>query len=396
MIEKTMKDSLKEIVRLKTTIIGVGNAGNQFVNAAYAEGYRSVFAVNTSEKDLSDDNLNPDIPAFLIGDEARGAGQNRQKAKDLFQYNGKRLFELPKFQNYIQDADIVYVTGSTDGGSGSGIAPEIVKLLSMLYPRKIIIYIGSLPKLSTPAANCHKNMIECLNEINTLNVPYMLSDLSFYEEMDNHLAYKQIAKHIVTSIDTIGGRYLNTTNGDSIDENDMRSIVSEPGYMATYMLDRVTSTQVEKETIQTMMIKLINHSPATTIQKDRIIKQIGIISNCPSDLIETSRTGNYSELTNFIGIPRGIFKNEAITNGNLGQFMVILSGMTLPYNRILQASAIIEQNEEALRRKKSIDLSSEVSKLDFLNDNTSHSKLVDSTKFNPIDMNSTLDSFFKK
>ena len=90
------------------------------------------------------------------------------------------------------------------------------------------------------------------------------------------------------------------------------------------------------------------------------------------------------------------YQNEAITNGNLGQFMVILSGMSLPYNRILQASAIIEQNEEALRRKKSIDLSSEVSKLDFLNDNATTSKLVDSTKFNPSNMNSTLDNFFKK
>lgn len=396
MRDTTLMDSLKERVKLNSTIIGVGNAGNQFVNAAFNEGYTSVFAVNTSESDLSDTNLDRSIPAFLIGDEARGAGQNREKAKDLFQYNGKQLFSVPKFQENIQLADIVYVTGSTDGGTGSGIAPEIVRLLTTLYPNKIIIYIGSLPKISTPAANAHKNMIECLNEVNMLKVPYMLADLSYYEDMDNHIAYKQIAKHIVTSIGIIAGRYLNTTSGDSIDENDMRTIVSEPGYLATYMLDKVTSAQVEKETIQSMMIKLINHSPVVNIQKDRIIKQIGVINNSPSDLREISKTGNYSELTEFIGIPRGIFKNEAIVQSNVGQFMTILSGMSLPYNRILQASAIIEQNEEALRRKKTIDLSSEVSKLDFLNDSDTKSKLVNSTKYSPVNLESTLDNFFSK
>ena len=392
----TAKDSLKKIVKLKPTIIGVGNAGNQFVNHAFNEGYDSVFAINTSEKDLSDVNLNANIPAFLVGDEARGAGQNRQKAKDLFQYNGKQLFGLYKFTDRIQEADIVYVTGSTDGGSGSGIAPELVKLLSMIYSNKIIIYIGSLPKISTPAANSHKNMIECLNEINALNVPYMLADLSHYEDIDNHIAYRDIAKHIVTSIDIINGKYLNTTNADSIDENDMRTIISEPGYLSTYILDKITSSQLENETIQSMIIKLINKSPSVTIQKDKIIKQIGIISNCPSDILEVSKTGNFAELVNFIGIPRGIFKNEAITYGNTGQFMTILSGMSLPYNRILQAYEIIERNEEALKRKKTINLSAELTKLDFLNNDDNTSKLVDSTKTSPINMNTTLDNFFKK
>ena len=53
--------------------------------------------------------VNETIPSFIAGDEARGAGKNRDKAKELFKINGKKLFETPKFSDMVEGSDIVFV-----------------------------------------------------------------------------------------------------------------------------------------------------------------------------------------------------------------------------------------------------------------------------------------------
>ena len=391
----TAGEYLKDQVKLRIGLIGIGNAGNQVVNSAYKEGFTEVFAINSSERDLSDSNVNASIPSFLVGDEARGAGKNREKAKELFKINGKKLFAVPAFDHIVRNSDILFVIGSTAGGTGSGIGPDMAYLLANSYPHKIVIFYGILPKLSD-SITAQNNCINCLHEINSMNIPFMLTDLSFWENIPNDIAYVECAKHTIECINVIKGKYLYETVNNSIDENDMRTIVGESGYLSVYQVDRITSVQVDQETIQSLMIKRIKKSPSVMIQKDEIIKQLGVIVNCPDEIMEAAKTGNYSELTDFIGMPLGVFENYTVTNGSVGQFITILSGMNLPYSRLQQCIQIIEQHEEKLKRVKKIDLSNEVDRFDFLNSTNVADKLVNSAKVKE-DSNKqgVLDSFFK-
>ena len=57
-----MKDAS---VKLKLSVIGVGNAGCQAVQLAKQYGH-NVFAINSSEKDLADNIIDKSINAILI------------------------------------------------------------------------------------------------------------------------------------------------------------------------------------------------------------------------------------------------------------------------------------------------------------------------------------------
>lgn len=389
------KTFLQEDVKLKVLVIGVGNAGNQVVTRAH-KANMDVFAINSSIKDLSDQIVDETIQCFIVGKEARGAGKNINKGIELFKSNGKELFSIPAFMNKVQEADIVFVTGSFGGGTGAAIIPEICGILKNIYKeRKIIIAYGITPK-NCDSTDSMKNTLITVEKIKSLGIPYLLDDLHFYEDEPNDVAFSNIDDHVVESMRAIAGHYLNISSSQMIDENDMKTLVGEPGYMAVYILNKVTNDMLDKATMQSMLIEKIKKSPAMMIQKDGIARHMGVIINCPSDMMETSRTGNYSELTTFLGgrPSGGFFENYSVNNGTTGQFIVILSGMTFPQNRISQYIEIVRRDAENAQRVKHIDITTEVSQLTSILPETDHSRLTTNTAASTEDINNALGSYF--
>ena len=249
-------EKLNEKVRLAVSVIGVGNAGGQVLNAVRED--FPVFAINSSAKDLDSVVVGDKIPAFIAGSEARGAGKSRDIAKSLFKVNGRQLFEKREFTDMVEESDVVFVTGAMAGGTGSGIAPVLLDMLTQMYPKKIFIYYGILPKL-TDSYQSQANSLQCYQEVAELNIPYMLADLDYYRDVPNDKAYTAIAEHIRTGMQTISGRFLAYTTAGMIDENDMRVIISEGGYMAVYALDKITQSDIDQKPIQDRIIDLVKN-----------------------------------------------------------------------------------------------------------------------------------------
>lgn len=327
-------EMLADRVRLKISIIGIGNAGNQLLNEAIKRENIRVFAVNSSQKDLGNAVTNAEIPSFIIGHDAKGAGKSRESAAAFFQQNGAELATVvPAFSNMCDSSDVIIVAGSTAGGTGSGVAPQMIRLLQMMYNNKIIIYVGILPRI-TDAPKAQQNSIECLNEIQECKVPYLLADLDFYKGIPNNVAYQKIQQYLMDCIDIMGGRFLNHSQYGMIDENDMRVILSEPGYLSMYNLMDITQSQLEKESMQAQMVKLIKASPAVERTRNGIINQMGVVLNTPEEMSDITMSSDYTELTDYIGIPISIFENFANVTGATGQMILILSGQSSPIARI--------------------------------------------------------------
>lgn len=327
-------EMLADRVRLKISIIGIGNAGNQLLNEAIKRENIRVFAVNSSQKDLGNAVTNAEIPSFIIGHDAKGAGKSRESAAAFFQQNGAELATVvPAFSNMCDSSDVIIVAGSTAGGTGSGVAPQMIRLLQMMYNNKIIIYVGILPRI-TDAPKAQQNSIECLNEIQECKVPYLLADLDFYKGIPNNVAYQKIQQYLMNCIDIMGGRFLNHSQYGMIDENDMRVILSEPGYLSMYNLMDITQSQLEKESMQAQMVKLIKASPAVERTRNGIINQMGVVLNTPEEMSDITMSSDYTELTDYIGIPISIFENFANVTGATGQMILILSGQSSPIARI--------------------------------------------------------------
>lgn len=392
-VSPVLKNKLIEDVRLKTFTIGVGNAGNQTIVYGYKEGM-NVFAVNSSAKDLDDQIVDQSIPSFIVGKEARGSGKNIQKGIALWQQNGKDLFKTKQFIESCQAADIIIVVSGTGGGTGPSVAPEICKVLTRMFDKKIIIYHGITPK-NTDSNIAFSNTVYCLDRIRELSIPYMITDLNFFAEDTNDVAFVKADKHAIECIKAISGYFLKMSSSQMMDENDMKSIISEPGYLAAYIVNNITTSQLEKNSMQSMVIDAIRKGPAMMIQKDGISMQMGVAINTPDDMAEVTRTGDYTELFQFIGHKpkNGIYENYGVTNGTDGQIVVILSGMTFPINRISYYIDEVKKQDEFLKKKKEIDTSADAELVQQLVSNGSE-KLSSNTEATQEEIDSVLDDLF--
>lgn len=350
-MEEKIMEALTDKVRLAVSVIGVGNAGGQVANSLH--GNFPVFCINSSEKDLDNRVIQHDIPAFIIGDEARGAGKSRDVAKALLKKNGRKLFESQGFIEMIESSDVIFITGAMAGGTGSGIAPTLLAMLTEMYPKKIFIYYGIMPKMSD-SYQALVNTAQCFDEISSQNATYLLADLDYYRNVPNDKAYADIARHIGETIRVLSGEYLHYSSSGMIDENDMRVIVSEPGYMAVYMLNDITQGDIDAKSVQSRLIEQVKRSPVVDIARDGAIKQMGMIVNCPEDMTASAKNGDYSEITEYLGRPYAVFENYALNNGVYGNFSMILSGMSDPAGRLSAIKKVIDEEKPKERKVASI------------------------------------------
>lgn len=392
--QSSLKEKIEKDVHLKVFVIGVGNAGNQTVSYGHKEGL-NVFAINSSAKDMSDQIMDGTIPCFVVGNEARGSGKNIEKGVALWKENGRDLFtKNEKFMTSCQAADIIVVTSATGGGTGPSVSPEICRVLTTMFSKKIILYHGIVPK-NTDSNIAFSNTVYCLDEIRKLGIPYSLTDLNQFADEPNDKAFIHADKHAVESIKAFAGMYLKISSSQMMDENDMKSVIGEPGYIAAYIVNGITSTKLEKKSMQSMIIDEMRKGPAVAIQKDGIAMQMAVIINCPDDMTEVSRTGNYQEIYDFIGHKpkNGIYENYGVTDGTDGQIILILSGMTYPINRVGYYVEEVKAQAEFLKRQKTINTSADASVMRELVSNST-GKLDSNTEASQDAINSALDALF--
>lgn len=354
-----MKDAS---VKLKLSVIGVGNAGCQAVQLAKQYGH-NVFAINSSEKDLADNIIDKSINAILIGNR-RGAGKNRTTAKEFLKFELKNLFGNEDFLEIVEPADVVVVVGSTAGGTGSGIGPLLTNRIQVTYPGKICIFFGVIPK-HAESAQAQFNALECVNEASheSLKMPYILADLNKFEEEANDVAYRKMSEYIVDCLNILRGDLLVESPYGMIDESDLLTILAEPGYMSIYHLKDITQKKLESATTQSMLISSIKNSPATMIQKDGIVHKMGVMINTPEQVNDPCKSGNFSELQEFVGFPLDTFLNYAVADTPKGEIALIMSGLSKPIDRLSECTAIAKRFTDAINKKDNGSVSEEMKEI---------------------------------
>ena len=399
---KMKEEAEKEMAsrsKLRIGIIGCGNAGNQLVSAAYRAGItENLLAINTSRKDLSSEIVSNLIPSFLAGGEGRGSGKDRVKAEQLFKENGELLFKAQMGDKpnasykLIQECDAVVVAFATGGGTGSFIGPALCQILGKMYAssQKIVIAYGVAPKFSD-SAQAHKNSIAAIDECNRCKIPILLDDLSKLEEVPYDQAYEIVAENFVDYIRSIRGDYSSPSKNGMIDENDTMRMIGYPGYQCHYHLKGLTVEMLEKENIQARLLQAMKDSSTMNIQKDGIIEYMGVISNYPASFSEGIHNGDYSEITKYVGIPNSQFENYGEISGTNADVHIILSGMSLPYDKLMKSKEKVEEREKAREKASAFDLHSIIAGM---GSDTEKNKIQNTYSINEDDAKEAL-SFFK-
>nr|DAR84571.1 MAG TPA: CetZ-like protein [Caudoviricetes sp.] len=349
---------------LKVGIIGIGNAGNQVAALALEKKQIPALAINASEKDL--DTLSVKMNQIVFGDSA-GSGKDRSIAKGFVKNNIKDLFREADFKSFMEEVDIVFVVNSTGGGTGSGMGPILTDILRGYYAKdenKVFINIGILPTLGE-SVGAQRNTIEYLKEMSELGGSFMLFDNETRSNLATNKQMDIINMEIVNMISIIRGDMSHSSPYGMIDDKDMRKIVSMPGMIFMDVLTSIFEDTVTEDIDQLMLKHIAQESCMTKVDNDKIVKRLGFIAYLTSELHERFNE-NLPAIREQFGEPIEDFKHfaENTESDKLNSVALIMSGLSIPDNRIRSMINRIEKVEEELRKtKKSNTLSNALNKI---------------------------------
>lgn len=349
---------------LKVGIIGIGNAGNQVAALALEKKQIPALAINASEKDL--DTLSVKMNQIVFGDSA-GSGKDRSIAKGFVKNNIKDLFREADFKSFMEEVDIVFVVNSTGGGTGSGMGPILTDILRGYYAKdenKVFINIGILPTLGE-SVGAQRNTIEYLKEMSELGGSFMLFDNETRSNLATNKQMDIINMEIVNMISIIRGDMSHSSPYGMIDDKDMRKIISMPGMIFMDVLTSIFEDTVTEDIDQLMLKHIAQESCMTKVDNDKIVKRLGFIAYLTSELHERFNE-NLPAIREQFGEPIEDFKHfaENTESDKLNSVALIMSGLSIPDNRIRSMINRIEKVEEELRKtKKSNTLSNALNKI---------------------------------
>lgn len=352
---------------LQVGVIGIGNCGNQVALLAHKEAGCDAYAINTSDNDLA--MLPDDIPRRAIG-KGEGSGKNREGAKKYLKGAIMELIAEEEFKDFLANKDVILVVSSAGGGTGSGIAPLLSKIISSTARHadgtpKLVILVGVLPRIAE-GYSTQVNALDYTREIyEVLERPtYMIYDNNAYKNEKSAIAVLQkVNMDIVEDIKVIQCRYNNATPYDSIDEADMKTLLSSPGRIAIFRLAGVKEKDLDETTIEDLLIDRIKKSSHTELQRDGIIMRTGVITNLDVRLNEVFDT-HIPKIRTFVGEPVEEFLHVSVNDDRAlpNNVFLILTGLSKIQDRINKIDDRIEEiDKEQEEKLKALDAASGVS-----------------------------------
>lgn len=352
---------------LNIAVLGIGNAGGQVANIACARGFNT-FCINSSEKDL--DIIDENISVFLLGN-SEGAGKDRRVAKSFVKQYYKDLLKTDDFVDFINNIDVVFIVSSTGGGTGSGMSVILADILSRVYVNKIFINIGILPTL-TDSIGAQRNTLEYLKEINNLGKGYMLYDNNKYKHLTPDVYMSKVNMEIVDALCYLRGDYSFKTKFGMIDDADMFKLLTVPGMInITYYENFMEKDMEDKVMLDAFIPKVMKSNGTCQIDKDRIIKRMGIIVNLTEDLSRYYSSGMEDFKSN-VGEPLEVFEHYYLKEDDSvpNRLAVILSGLSIPDDRIQIIIQRIKEVEDALNKRKETSILDSIGGMDDLHVNS--------------------------
>ena len=297
-------------------VIGVGNCGNQVARLAYKDADVPAFLINSSERDLA--TIDENLPMRCIGD-LQGSGKDREEAMKFLKAACMELVRDEEFITFMETKQAVFVVSSMGGGTGSGIAPLLSNIIRQSFSTKdgnqmICILVGVMPKL-TEGQSTQENAASYLYELyNVLERPtYMVFDNNNFAKEPTSKALEKVNAEIVEAIKVIQCRYNAPTPYDSIDEKDMKMVISTPGRLFVTSLLDVKEKDVETTSLEDLLIDRIKKSAHAELQRDGVVVMSGLITNLSPRLNEGMDT-HIGKVIEFIGEPSDEYLHVSVNS----------------------------------------------------------------------------------
>lgn len=327
------------------SFLGLGQAGGNVAEEAAKRGYYSA-AINFSQVDL--DSLNYiENKLRLIGSE--GIGKQRKNAISLMSNNWDLATNFVKENFSHPSIEIIFVPFSTSGGSGSGIAPVLLSLLTETMTDKVFVAMPILPDRTETYVN-QRNCIETFEDISKLDICILPIDndkaISKVNKLGKNLLYKNVNKWVIDMIDKILLYTEKQSNLSVIDKKDLKAILQTPGLSTISEVDISSlnesinlSTKDTSEKIRNSW----NSGLFANIEEKSHIVSAGFIFDGQEKLMSCIDVHEiYSNFNN--KMPLNLF--EGLYLGEKGKVISILAGLSWENKRFEKIKNLIMEIEK--------------------------------------------------
>lgn len=327
------------------SIIGLGGAGNQIANKASEYDFFTG-AINFSQSDL-DSAENIDLKLKLLGSE--GVGKNRDEAIRLLGNNWESAVNFIKENFSHPSTKVIVFAFSTGGGSGSGISPLLLDILTNEMPDKVFVAMPIIPDKNEVFVN-QMNCLSTFEQLSKLNIAVFPIDnekIKVQNEIAGKNVLYQVANNSIVDIlkKIVSYTEKNSRNGN-IDEKDLLQIFRTKGIGIMAEVDINQSANGEIVLNDDHVTKLIQQSWDKSIFAPVDYKQVvraGIILDGSESLMQFLNYDKiFSKFQN--GMPIDLF--EGNYHEQKGKVYSILTGLSWCNTRLKEVEYIIEENRQ--------------------------------------------------
>lgn len=336
--------------------IGLGQMGGNVVKSIHVKGY-SVMAANTAQSDLDGLDIPEDYKYHILG--GYGSSKERKKAKQLLAENNCENFDLliNEIKARFKDCRVIFLIGSSGGGSGSAMLPSIKKRLQA-ETDKIICAITCTPD-DNASMKEYMNCYEFFQELETIEG----GGATFIIDNNKNKEKLVLNEQFACYLDAFLNCETTSTRG-VVDRAEIENVLSQKG---TCIVNKQGS---DKATTQTV-IERIRDNIYVPLENDGVVANIA--------LVNSNNNVRLNEIIESVGKPLATFEGW-----ELDATVLAISGCSLPYKKLDEIKQKIEEDKDTI--KKNLTATSErrlTGNIDFLGDITTEkakAEKVESTR----------------
>lgn len=348
------------------SIIGIGGAGNQVANKAVEYGFHTGI-INFSQRDL-DSAENVKLKLKLVGSE--GVGKNRDEAIRLLENNWELAVNFVKEHFSHPSTQVIVIVFSTGGGSGSGISPVLIDLLSNEMSDKTFVAMPIIPDTSEVLVN-QMNCLSTFEQLSKLDISVFPIDNQKIKDSSDSIGknrlYESVNKEVIETLHNIVSFTEKSSKNSNLDEKDLLQIFKTKGIGVISKTNVSTLNngvlEVSSNSISEKIRKSWDNSVFAQIEYNQVLRA-GVILDGQEKLMDYLDYENiFGGFSN--GMPIDLF--EGYYHESSDKVYSILTGLSWCYTRLRQIENIINEGrmsaEESIENTSKQEYKSKISSL---------------------------------
>lgn len=340
-------------------VVGVGQCGSKLAEEFYTRGYSAV-AINTATQDLKHVNVPEDNKLFLdyaLG----GAGKDLDTGQAAAETYADEILKF--LDEHFEDNEILMLCVSGGGGTGSGSAETMVKLMSQLGKPMSVLYV--LPMASEDSLSKH-NSIQTLAKLAKMASSDVISSLFVVDNAKIELMHPGLsmaqfwktANHsIVEPVHLFNKLSANPSEHTSLDPMDFSRVFVGTGDCALYGMIEVEDYMEDESVAEAMLTSLDSGLLSADFDLGQT-RSAGVIVTGSKKALEAVPAANLeygfamvSKICNEgTRVFRGVY--EVPGHDDALKIYTFFSGLGLPEDRVKELKAEAARHMKALEGKE--------------------------------------------